>query len=448
MSKRTIVWLACTSLLAACSDSAPGNGGTNGGEADGGGQKVCRYIGDPDRGGISYICEEVWDCETLPNAQNKCVGTYGTPDGSGGWKCHHDGEHIVCEKGEPNAVGGSSWSCEGDTCTGGTGGSGASSGGTTPGSGLAPGSGGWVCVTNAEFGTTVCTSQGENDVPTTASGAPAPAGGGTYGCTIDAEFIKCESEGGTPSDAGPGPSPDATGPAPDSGTVTGTGGGLTPGGGIVGGGTPCFCPVDPGAAGLPPNVPLAKITSKIVTAANGRQALRARCTYSTAFCDNTYGVNSIGWSPKRGHRFGDLVGSDHQVLYFHDCNGRNVVTVKLDYITADTNASSGYSCLGPFGGDGSMIQGNPDHVAGWESSLGENFNTFGYVLTQDSPATDDNYTPNPQYPNWTFEMWYQADIDLAAFGSSGPCRVTLLSLHASPAKTALSTIEVEPCPCI
>ena len=37
------------------------------------------------------------------------------------------------------------------------------------------------------------------------------------------------------------------------------------------------------------------------------------------------------------------------------------------------------------------------------------------MLTTNSPATDANYTPNPTYPNWIYDVWYEVTVDLDAF---------------------------------
>jgi hypothetical protein len=67
----------------------------------------------------------------------------------------------------------------------------------------------------------------------------------------------------------------------------------------------------------------------------------------------------------------------------------------------------------------------------------------------DSPATDANYTPNPQAPAWDFRVVYEAWIDVAAFGAAGFGGATIEYVHASPAKGGEDTLHVKPgdCPC-
>src|SRR5262249_6182614 len=68
------------------------------------------------------------------------------------------------------------------------------------------------------------------------------------------------------------------------------------------------------------------------------------------------------------------------------------------------------------------------------TSISENFNTFGYVLTNSSPATDTNYTPNAAYPNWIYDVWYEATVKLDAFGTNGYGYHDVVAAHASPDK--------------
>jgi len=171
-----------------------------------------------------------------------------------------------------------------------------------------------------------------------------------------------------------------------------------------------------------------------------------RVTFSKNFVDNTYGVNSINW-PGKGHQFKQLVGSDHVILSLYDGSGEKKMEVKIDYISEDQSAASGYKTKGVSGGDGDMLMGDESDVLAVETSLSKNFNTYGYVLTQDSPATNENYDPNPQYPNWIFEVWYEVTVDPAAFGSSGFDHADMTHVHASPSKTGNNSEEVQPSPC-
>jgi len=158
-------------------------------------------------------------------------------------------------------------------------------------------------------------------------------------------------------------------------------------------------------------------------------------TQPLTLVDNTYGDNSIGWgrsapSGKR-HNFRDLVGSDAAQFTFTNALGQTVLDVDVDYISRD---GGDYRSLGVTGGDGEVHTGSAASVLAWGTSLDYNFNTLGYVLTEDSPATDDDYTPNPAYPGWVFEVSYELKISGSAFGPSGFGDVSLPIVHDSPNK--------------
>lgn len=43
------------------------------------------------------------------------------------------------------------------------------------------------------------------------------------------------------------------------------------------------------------------------------------------------------------------------------------------------------------------MTGNASDVISVKTSLTENFNTYGYKLTENSPSTNSSYSPNPAY---------------------------------------------------
>lgn len=185
----------------------------------------------------------------------------------------------------------------------------------------------------------------------------------------------------------------------------------------------------------------AEVDWKIVLGATPEQSkVNIRVTYSKNFVDNTYGTNAVGWP--NGHTFNNLVGSDQLRLALYDRTNTKQLEFEVDYITASTGAPSGYDCLGVTGGEGGMIQGNVSDVLSATTSLDVNLNDLGYVLTVNSPATDASYTPNPQYPGWIYDVWYEVEVKLSAFGPSGYGKVSFLSLHASPSKTGNNTEPV------
>ena len=206
-----------------------------------------------------------------------------------------------------------------------------------------------------------------------------------------------------------------------------------------------------------------------------------RLTFHPWFVDNTYGVNAIGWDAmaaatapammapammapammapmggkmpkpmmmKGGHTFKDLVGSDHAEIILKDANGQVVMQFKLDYISEDANAPSGYASLGVLGGEGKVIIGDPASVVRWMTSEDRNLNERGYAsYTTDSPATDADYTPNSATPEWDYRVVYEAWVDIKAFGAAGFGGASIEYVHASPSKTSSNTIEVKPGKC-
>ena len=237
--------------------------------------------------------------------------------------------------------------------------------------------------------------------------------------------IGCNSEGGGDGSGGSG---SGGGPQfPGAGTSDSAGA-------IDGAELFCFYPPDGGA-------PAATVEYAFEQVA-GADALRVRLIFDPSFVDNSYGVNAIGWSPRRGHTFGDLVKSDHAVVVLTE-GGTDVFEMAIDYITADTGAPSGYKCLGVTGGEGMMMIGDAAKVLLASSSLDRNLNERGLsAYTVDSPATDASYTPNPAAPEWDFRVVYETWVDLSVFagGEPGPPRMDFV--HASPSKDGQDTVYV------
>ena len=100
--------------------------------------------------------------------------------------------------------------------------------------------------------------------------------------------------------------------------------------------------------------------------------------------DNSYGANAVGWGP-HGHWFKDLTNSDHAGFQIVNPSGKVVLSFNLDYITstAVSAAPSGYASLGPFGGDGGIVNSSPALTNDpakitWDTSLARNLNKTGY----------------------------------------------------------------------
>ena len=199
------------------------------------------------------------------------------------------------------------------------------------------------------------------------------------------------------------------------------------------------------------------VIEQVIERLNGVSYVHIRVTFDPAFTDNTFGEGSCcGWPAKRGHRFSDLVKSDHTELLLTDGMGTTIMNFKIDLISADAAADCGYGTLGVLGGDGSVITGNAADVLAVSTSLDRNLNGCGYCkndacassgdCTVDSPPTDENYTPNPGTPNWDYRQVYEVWIGLDAFGDSGFGQAYITYTHSSPAKST-DTITVTPSPC-
>lgn len=170
-----------------------------------------------------------------------------------------------------------------------------------------------------------------------------------------------------------------------------------------------------------------------------------RTTLNKPWVDNTYGTNAIGWTG--GHTFMDLVNSDFLRLALYDSDDKLKYDIKMDYLSASNTVASGYTTLGYDGGDGDLIKGSDNNIISIKTSLSENLNTYGYVLTSNSPATNSSYAPNPTYPNWIYDVWYEVTIKSSAFGGAGFGYPELPGVHASPNKAGSSEAGMVPAAC-
>ena len=164
--------------------------------------------------------------------------------------------------------------------------------------------------------------------------------------------------------------------------------------------------------------------------------------------DNTYGDNSIGWgkgvAPSgKNHNFKDLVGSDKAQFVFTDALGGVVLDITMDYIHETSKNSGIFVCPGVTGGEGVVSVGSADSVLAWGSSLDYNFNVLGHALTRNSPQTDINYTENPNYAGWIFEVAYELRIAGGAFGTEGFGGVSIPVVHDSPNKIGKNKVYPE-----
>lgn len=209
------------------------------------------------------------------------------------------------------------------------------------------------------------------------------------------------------------------------------------------------------------------LIEQVIEEVDGVDMVHLRVTFDPSFVDNTYGANaSSGWgtpangaaptdpmsgmtrpAKKGGHTFKDLVGSDHLELLLTDGSGATVMDFKIDYLSAATNTPCGYGTLGVSGGEGKVVLGDASAVLGVATSIDRNLNGCGHCYTEDSPATDEDYTPNADAPNWDYRVVYEVWLSLAAFGSSGFGQAYIQNVHASPSKLENHTVEVTASPC-
>ena len=228
------------------------------------------------------------------------------------------------------------------------------------------------------------------------------------------------------------------------------------------------CPAGPGSTGVPaPGSSVvttcfydtevdaeapAAMSERIIEVIDNVEYVHVRLTMSPYFVDNSYGETAVGWeeSKKGGHKFKELVGSDHAEMLFTDGTGTVALHLIQDLISEDPSRPSGYGSLGVTGGknDGDVMVGGPDDVLAATTSMDRNLNGCGYgSFTENSPVTDELFSPSPEAEFWdyraAYELWLRAD----AFGGAGFGDVTIEFVHASPSKTGDNTIIVEERPC-
>lgn len=131
-----------------------------------------------------------------------------------------------------------------------------------------------------------------------------------------------------------------------------------------------------------------------------------------------------------------------------DATGEVSVQFRLDYITASDAAPSGFGTLGVSGGEGRLIAGDEASVLAFATSIDRNLNGCGLSsFTEDSPATDELYTPNPDALAWDYRVSYDVWVAADAFGEAGFGSALIQLVHASPSKLAGDSVDVRPAPC-
>ena len=204
---------------------------------------------------------------------------------------------------------------------------------------------------------------------------------------------------------------------------------------------------------------------EIITSVLGNGNVRVTYLQDFGINDSTYGTGAIGWPG--GHKFGDLTGSDNLEFRFYDGNGNVAIDFYVDCISAATSAKlsngttlrsypSGYGTLGPFGGDGSMVSGNPSYVVDFSTAMTENLNNALNVpnkaaLIVNSPTklvngsiVIDTSSPKGAPGGWDVFGAYTVEVSAAAFGSAGFGWLAVPEQHNSPSKIGVNDITTQP----
>ncbi len=201
---------------------------------------------------------------------------------------------------------------------------------------------------------------------------------------------------------------------------------------------------------------------QVVEVVDGAEWLHVRLTLNPNFVDNSYGESAIGWGPveeatddemkkgkqKGGHTFKDLVGSDHAEMKVTNGAGEVALHFKLDYISEDDTAPSGYSSQGVTGGEGKMLEGDASWIGAVATSLDRNLNACGLAeYVEDSPLPINAERPEPQEPSWDYRVVYEVWISTEAFGDDGFGEAFIEFVHASPSKAEDNSVDVVPGEC-
>lgn len=169
--------------------------------------------------------------------------------------------------------------------------------------------------------------------------------------------------------------------------------------------------------------------------------------------DNTYGTGCVGW-PGSNHTFNHLVGSDKLEFRFFDKNGNVAIDFYVDCISAGAsvtipgtgqviNYPSGYGTKGPFGGDGSMVAGNPNNIVSFSTSITENLNNplnlpnkAALIVNSPTSLVAGNVVIDPlKAPGgWNHINTYSVVIKASTFGAVGFGSVAVPDQHNSPNK--------------
>lgn len=235
-----------------------------------------------------------------------------------------------------------------------------------------------------------------------------------------------------------------------------------------------------------PSTPAARI-DQVIETVEGEDFVRIRLTLNPNFVDNTYGETAVGWGenaavpgdlagtadettpapdadvastmppppdkkPKKPkgaktHTFKDLVGSDHAEMMLTDSNGDVVLHFKVDYVSEDEDAPSGYASLGVTGGEGDVLIGEAEWILQATTSLDRNLNACGYDEFLENSPVPPTDGAGGEAENWDYRVVYEVWVSLDAFGDADFGEAFIEFVHASPSKASDNTVDVTAGPC-
>ena len=221
-----------------------------------------------------------------------------------------------------------------------------------------------------------------------------------------------------------------------------------------------FPPVTLMTTNLSPNRTSGVVTTSEILASGD---VKVTFLQDLGISDNTYGTGAVGWNG--GHKFGNLIENEKLEFRLFDRAGKVVIDLYVDTISVGTGAKlsngsllrsypTGNGTLGPFGGDGRMVSGNPAHVLDYSTSITTNLNNPMNVpsmeaLMINSPTSlvsgkivvDQIKAPG----GWDSISSYTIVISGAAFAAGGGFgRAEIPDQYNSPSKPAVNQIRTAP----
>lgn len=195
-----------------------------------------------------------------------------------------------------------------------------------------------------------------------------------------------------------------------------------------------------------------------------------------SYCDTSYGGNPLGgttytssaWiDAGKAHNFNDLDGSDQATFTFAK-NGTTYFNGKMDYL--EPTGSGNTTVIGSAGftgGDGAITTGTSSMILAAQSSMGYNWNKFGYNMldknhdgdTLDAGEVDKGFNivdhspeitehtynvVDSDFADWQFDIVYEFTLAASSFGGGSVLgangfingfSMDLTFVHASPNTT-------------